>query len=706
MSLASNKPVLLQVRDLWSGKPIAGAIIESNGLKWCVKANGLVCLDSLNVDSGTTIIVSAPSYFPETITLKDLRQNPLIYLIPLEQTTFITVVGQRSYHSPLSIPAHRTVVTFNGPLTDQELVENLSVQSGLFFKSYGAPAALQTISLRGMSAEQTQVLLDGIPLNNLQLGSMDLSLLQGGDFDALEIYRGSNALLGGSGAIGGSLNLRSRTPLKHFNLQLNSGWNSLKNKQVSLQLDLPFQQIKNAFTFSHANGLNHYKTAFESGPVLLRNRDFRQNFVAWKTVFRPQNRWRFFFRIAQFKKAAGAPKAFTNLNSEATNRARITIDNTMLYAGFRFLAPEIFEMYFNGYLRNEWMTYHDPFLLINNQSLHSVHFNQEKGLQGRFHYSPRQSLLIKSGVELAEQKISSSNAGQHGRSRASFYVLSDWRLFEKRFSLQAFHLNGGLRLEKIDRYAAIWLPSAGFTLNWSLVQFFASIGKNFRVPNFNDLFWVPGGNPELKPEYSFNSEAGLRLLKTFGQWVTQNEISIFRNVVQNQIKWLPAPNGLWQPFNIAGVKSRGLEVDWTLTDLLERFKITLNYNYIQTLKNKAEYPEDPTVGNQLPFLPREKLAVSLQLKLRNFRLTFSAQQVSFRYLDFSNKADQILPGYLESHLSLGYHFSFNRFSLQPALQIENIFNKHYAILPGYPLPGRYFALNLNFKFNQQTNGGN
>lgn len=701
---AQGAELLLQVRDIWTGRPVANATVKvEQGQPLPVDVSGIVRLQVLT--SNTAIKVEAPGYFPETLKLKNGQSPLLIYLIPLEQTTFITVVGKPFYKSPLSIPSHRTVISFADRLLVQyQLTKSLALQSGLFLKSYGPTASLQTISLRGMSAEQTQVLIDGIPLNNLQLGSVDLSVFEGEDVGAVEIYRGSSALLGGSGAIGGSLNLRSRDPEETLQVQVATGWSSLNNQRAAVSLDVPIGYSKQLVTFSHANGLNQYKTKSNGQWVALRNRDFRQNHVSWKSVVEFAANWKFFWRISHLKKTIGSPRPFTNVSSEQTNLARMRQDNTLAYGGFRYQKPGL-EFYFTSYLRNEWMDYYDPAVSINQQPLHSLHFNQEKGLQGRFHYSPRQRLLFKSGVEFAKQAISSTDAGQHGRSRASFYLLNDWRLFEKRFTLQAFSFNSGFRLEKVGRWPLIFLPSAGITLEWPGWQLFVSGGKNFRIPGFNDLYWVPGGNPDLKPEASVNWEFGLRNNLAWKQWLFQGQWSLFQNRVKNQIKWLPSASGYWQPFNIAGIKSRGLEVELSASDLKERLKIALNYHYMKTIKNKAEFPGDETVGQQVPFLPREKLTFQLQLNQKAAMGSFNLQYMSFRYTDFSNNPHLILPGFVEASLALTYGLTWKTLSLRPGLQIENLFNKHYSVLPGYPLPGRYFNLNLNLKFNQPNYGG-
>ncbi|MHB2150364.1 TonB-dependent receptor plug domain-containing protein [Calditrichota bacterium LG25] len=692
----------LQVRDIWSGDPVPHALLLVNQDTLRTDQNGIVKLAVF--DSLSAVKITAGGYFSEQLSIKNLKTSALVYLIPIRQTTYITVVGRRFYSSPTGIPSHKSVLLFNGLANNQDIPRALSLQSGAFLKSYGPPGSLQSISIRGMSSEQTQVLLDGIPLNNLQLGGVDFSLFAGADIDALEIYRGSSPLLGGSGAVGGTIHLQSAVPAEELRLKLYSGRSSLGNRSLAAQLHFPFKKFKNLLTFNHANGLNHYSVRQDGETVDLRNRDFRQNFLSFKTLFEPIRSMALSVRFSHFKKAAGSPRPFTNRSGEEVNKARLNIDNTLIHGVLRYLQNDT-EFYLSAYLRNEWMAYDDPVLILNNQPLHSIHFNQEKGLQGRIHYSPRQSLLIKSGMEYARQNISSSEAGKHGRSRASFYVLSDWQALENCHSLQAFHFNSGFRIEQYSGQPALFLPTAGISLQWPVIQLFASLGKNFRMPSFNDLYWVPGGNPQLKPETSVNAEVGFRAQKAFGLFLTGAEISHFQNRVQDQIKWLPGANGLWQPFNIAAVKSRGIETDFTLSDLTDRHKITFTYTYTQTLKDKAEYDNDPTVGNQLPFLPVEQAALILQTAWRNWRIELSGHYASFRYLDFSNDPQRIVPSYFESHLKLSYLLEFKNVSLRPALQIENLLNKQYAILPGYPMPGRYLNVHLSMQLNNSNKGG-
>ena len=37
----------------------------------------------------------------------------------------------------------------------------------------------------------------------------------------------------------------------------------------------------------------------------------------------------------------------------------------------------------------------------------------------------------------------------------------------------------------------------------------ASVSKVYRIPTMNDLYWTPGGNPNLLPESGYAQEGGL-----------------------------------------------------------------------------------------------------------------------------------------------------------------------------------------------------
>ena len=98
-------------------------------------------------------------------------------------------------------------------LIDSTLAKNSNSLSDLlrqngpiFVKEYGA---LSTAFFRGTPAAYTQLLWNGIPLNSLSTGIVDLGLFPANIFSEIKLNSGGNSTLSGSGAIAGSIQLNN-----------------------------------------------------------------------------------------------------------------------------------------------------------------------------------------------------------------------------------------------------------------------------------------------------------------------------------------------------------------------------------------------------------------------------------------------------------------------------------------------------------------
>ena len=104
----------------------------------------------------------------------------------------IIVTSQRIPRSALTAPALIQVISRRAiDLTGgSSLATVLGPASGLFIKDYGGPSGLKTISQRGLGAEHTLILLNGMPINSAHTGGFDLGLLSSDDIGAVEMVGG------------------------------------------------------------------------------------------------------------------------------------------------------------------------------------------------------------------------------------------------------------------------------------------------------------------------------------------------------------------------------------------------------------------------------------------------------------------------------------------------------------------------------------
>ncbi len=86
----------------------------------------------------------------------------------------------------------------------------LQEEAGLRVTRLGGLGAFSLLSVRGSTADQVRLFLDGIPLNTAEGGPVDLSTLPLGPIGAVHVYRGSSPVLFGSSAIGGIVDIRTR----------------------------------------------------------------------------------------------------------------------------------------------------------------------------------------------------------------------------------------------------------------------------------------------------------------------------------------------------------------------------------------------------------------------------------------------------------------------------------------------------------------
>ncbi|PLX31473.1 MAG: hypothetical protein C0600_05635, partial [Ignavibacteria bacterium] len=101
--------------------------------------------------------------------------------------------------------------------------ELVALSPGAVLRDYGGTGTLQLASLRGMGAEYTLVLLNGLRLNHAQNASVDLGQLSLRQVERVEIARGGFTALYGSSALGGVVNIVTARHDVRPSLQLGYG---------------------------------------------------------------------------------------------------------------------------------------------------------------------------------------------------------------------------------------------------------------------------------------------------------------------------------------------------------------------------------------------------------------------------------------------------------------------------------------------------
>lgn len=233
----------------------------------------------------------------------------------------------------------------------------------------------------------------------------------------------------------------------------------------------------------------------------------------------------------------------------------------------------------------------------------------------------------------------------------------------------------------------------------------AHIARNHHYPSLNDLYWQPGGNPDLLPEEGLNIEMGTAHQAVLGNTSITSELTFYRNDINNWIIWIPSFKGYWEPMNIKNVLSKGLEANLKYRGISGHWDYSIFASYTYTQARNYGDPlvwGDESYGKQLVYVPLHSGNLMAKLSFKKFTIGWQHNAYSERYTTSSNdvsRRDWLYP-YFMNDLSLAHHHMTGKVEIHTQLKAYNVFDESYHSILYRPMPGRHYHLMLTFKFKK------
>lgn len=604
----------------------------------------------------------------------------------------------------------------------QDMANLLSQQVPVFVKSYGLNN-IATLNFRGASAAQSQVYWNGIPIQNAALGIADVSLLPVALMNKVNVVYGSSSALWGSGNVGGALLVENDLPeynvggnfsqsasvvagsFGHYRIGTKSEYS---NERLALSANLFGQTAQNSFSYIDVDGdaqtMNNSR--LQSGVALLQGAYKIDNY----NTVTARGWYQQYYR--EIPPALFESASYKNQRDESL---RLMIDWNHSRGASKLYAKA-------AYI-NDLLWYRDSVVSVDTRN-RTDQVYLEAGLEHKLNL--RHKVLLFAPVQLAsmQRPIVGDRFTQNRYAIAGAYVYGAFYDWDRRDNKLQVALNG--RAEVVDDNSYI-LP--GINASYSFSDRFmirANMQRTYRVPTLNELYYIPGGNPDLEPEQGWNTDIGYTV--NTGRYKKQEDdnvriiqreeavelipmsapqqkkiiathsLSAYNRVIHNWIIWFGG--AIWTPHNIATVDSRGLQTENKLTWNINsnwQAHIMLNGAYTIATTVASYAPGDGSIGKQIPYTPLYNGQGNIGINYKKLYINYNHTYTGLRYITVDESYG--LRAYTLGNLQMMYNVKLGSNQLRFTAQANNIWDTQYQVVNARPMPGINWLLGVGFTLN-------
>ena len=607
------------------------------------------------------------------------------------------------------------------------IADVLTFNSSIFVKSYGR-ATLSTVAFRGTSPSHTQVTWNGMRINNPMLGMTDFSMIPSYFIDDASLLHGTSSVSETGGGLGGAVKLSTKPAQNSgFGLQYVQGVGSFKTFDEFLRMTYGNKNWQLSTRAVYSSSPNEYKyrnhdkkeNIYDDNHNIIgqyypveRNRSgsFKDLHILQEAYYNSDSGERFGLsawyinsnrELPMLTTDYGEAAEFDNRQREHTFRGVLSWDH--LRSNWKVAAKA-------GYIHT-WMAYDYKrdagngimTSMTRSRSKVNTFYGQADGeyyIGSKWSFtaslSAHQHLVESRDKNIILQQGDKAIIGyDKGRIELSGSVSAKWRPTER---------VGVSVVLREEMFGTEWTPLIpalfvdGVLSKRGNIVAKASVSRNYRFPTLNDLYFLPGGNPDLKKESGWTYDAGLSFAIGNDSYSLSGSASWFDSHVDNWIIWLPTTKGFFSPRNIKSVHAYGVELEADLAVALsEDWHLGLDGTFSWTPSiNEGEpmSPADKSVGKQLPYVPEISATLTGELSFRTWSLLYKWCHYSERYTMSSNDLSLSgnLPPYYMSNITLEKRFSLAWADLSLKGAVNNLFDEEYLSVLSRPMPG------INFEF--------
>ncbi|MDO4579568.1 MAG: TonB-dependent receptor [Acinetobacter sp.] len=573
----------------------------------------------------------------------------------------LVVTATRSEEKIGNVPARISIIEPHileqSPIA--ELPHLLMSDASINMVQSGGFGQVSSIFTRGTNSNHTLVLRDGIRLNTASSGMASLSFLDTTDIQQIEVLKGPASVLYGTDAIGGVIQMVSKTPEKNQALLTTEvGENSTYKTVIGADLAEQgfYAQIRGQRL--ETDGTKIKETSHETAA-------FDQKGYSAKLGVDQQN----YAVSLDYQQNEGNIKYdnFGALNNQDFETEIINLKGNVKLKPQLELNARLSQ--FQDDLYQNDPNFMGQFDFASSQT-------REAELYAKLQLNSAQQILI--GTQ--HQNIQGNVLSYGQKYETDLDSLGYY--FQHQYQTNTLNTQVGIRVEDHEKYGTHTIGQAA--ARYQLLpqtSLYTNVGTAFRSPNLNELY-SSSGNPNLKPEESLSFEIGLDQQLNHG---LTTGITLYRNQVDHLIDATEATGYSFRNLDRAIFEGSELYLNWQAPHAF----IKTGYHYVRA--------KDDTTGEDLSRRPRQKATLTLGWAEEQFGLstTLTANSSS----DNSAYDDVRIPGHFNVDMS-GYY------QLHPAIKlftnIQNVSDSKYRTAYGsgsyYINGGRLASVGVTVKY--------
>ena len=558
-----------------------------------------------------------------------------------------------------------------------------------FFQN-GGQGQTSAIQLRGLPKRYSTVYIDGVKMSDPSSVSNDFDFnhILTSQISRVEILKGNQSSVYGSGAIGGTINITTKKG--EPGLQKNVNYNIASHETHNLSLSLSGADENGNFYV----GLERFQTDGMSAMTHNDEKDrYRNNSLVanYGHQFSDKIEFQSNLRIAEtynqydkeidtatadHSEEVDAVQSSSNIglvykpNSQFTNK--FTIANTYI--------KRIYEDTPNSGNAQQDNYWGDRYSLM---------------YSGNYNFNLDNSVTF--GLEREDDQMD-YDKDLTGKKHQAAYVSSSYIDYQSRVTNNIYATFGS----RFDEHSHAGNEDShratlAYLFDDKSTKLKSSYGTGFRFPSLYELYYLTSYNPSQKAETSKSFDFGIE--KSFLNLGLSIDASYFNIKYDDSLEGWKG-TGTWDTYNFPGtVKSQGLELmsKWKKSETLS---FGLNYTYTSTYDGAEQ--DDPNKNEnytnaQMVRVPRNIVNLATNIKIpgyKNLNLTLNTKWSDVAR-DYGNGnrtwQDEMIDDYLVNDLSIKYNLwgTYNLF-----FDIDNILDEKYETTRDYSQMDRSFNFGI------------